>query len=284
MTMDISIIVPVLNAEATLQACLAGLAAQEGISESVEWIFVDNGSSDASVQILRSDPRVRLLYDKRPGAYSARNHGATVATGRILAFTDPDCVPGHTWLRSMLDTLKKPGIGVALGVRRPSPDTGMNRMLGDYDTTRDEWTLTCGEAEKYYGYTNNMGVNREIWERYGPYDDRPRGADTLFVRRVVEGEGCAAVQFVPTMNVSHLEMDGVRTYLLKMFTYGKSLQSYQRKIRVRPLSMRNRLTVFRETINSKSYGWLQSFALATLLVFGLAAWVAGRLYGHLITL
>jgi glycosyltransferase involved in cell wall biosynthesis len=195
--MDVSIIVPFLDAAATLPACLAGLHAQEDFDGEVEWIFVDNGSTDDSAKILRADPRVRLLLERRPGAYMARNTGVAAATGGILAFIDPDCVPGQSWLRSLFDAMRQPGVAVALGVRRPTPDTGLNRMLGDYDTTRDEWALTSGEPTKCYGYTNNMGVTRAAWDRHGPFDDRSRGSDTIFVRRVIDGEGCTALAFVP---------------------------------------------------------------------------------------
>jgi glycosyltransferase involved in cell wall biosynthesis len=114
--MDVSIIVPFLDAAATLPACLAGLQAQDDFDGDVEWIFVDNGSTDDSAKILRADTRVRLLLESRPGAYMARNTGAAAATGGILAFIDPDCVPGQSWLRSLFDAMREPGVAVALGV------------------------------------------------------------------------------------------------------------------------------------------------------------------------
>jgi glycosyltransferase involved in cell wall biosynthesis len=119
--MDVSIIVPFLDAAATLPACLAGLQAQDDFDGDVEWIFVDNGSTDDSAKILRADPRVNLLLERRPGAYMARNTGVAAATGGILAFIDPDCVPGQSWLRSLFDAMRQPGVAVALGVRRPTP-------------------------------------------------------------------------------------------------------------------------------------------------------------------
>lgn len=280
-SVDVSVIVPVRNAAATLPACLQGLASQSGVTERVEWIFVDNDSSDHSSEVLRADTRVKLLVEKRSGAYVARNTGAAAAEGRVLAFLDPDCVPDRLWLRSMLDALAPSGVRLVLGLRRPTPNVGLNQLLGDYDATRDRWMLTCGEPSKCYGYTNNMAVLREAWNRYGPFDDRPRGADTIFVRRLTDGEGCAAITFAPSMIVSHLEMDGVRTYLLKTFTYGRSLQSYQRTIAVQPLTMGNRLDIFRTTARIQSYGVVKTLSLGFLLMLGLGAWTLGRLRGGL---
>jgi hypothetical protein len=181
----------------------------------------------------------------------------------------------------MVDAMRDPAVSVVLGVRRPTPDTGMNGMLGDYDTTRDEWALTSGEPTKCYGYTNNMGVTRAAWDRHGPFDERSRGSDTIFVRRVIDGERCAALAFVPAMVVSHLEMDGVATYLRKAFTYGRSMQSYRRVIAVQPLTMGDRLAVLQKTIQSKSYGFLRASTLAVLLTVGLWAWAIGRVSGRI---
>jgi len=280
-SVDVSVIVPVRNAAATLAHCLQGLAAQDDVTERVEWIFIDNNSTDHSSQILGAHPRVRLIIEPRNGAYAARNTGAEAATGRVLAFLDPDCVPDRLWLRSMVDALSTTGVCLVMGLRRPAPDCGLNKMLGDYDATRDRWMISSGEPNKYYGYTNNMAVLREAWSRYGPFDDRPRGADTIFIRRLTDSEGCAAVAFAPTMVVSHLEMDGVWTYLFKVFTYGRSLQSYQHTVSVQPLTMRNRLGIFRTTATLHSYGFLQTVSLGLLLMLGLGAWALGRLRGCL---
>lgn len=280
---DVSVVVPVANAGTTLRDCLAGLAAQDLPNARVEWIFVDNGSSDDSVEILRADGRVRLLSEARRGAYAARNTGARAATGELLAFLDPDCVPCRSWLESVVVSLRRPGVMLALGVRRPAPDRGLNRLLGDYDTTRDEWALTSGERQKYFGYTNNMGITRAAWDLYGPFEQRDRGADTIFVRRVVDGSGCDAVAFVPAMMVSHLEMDGVATYYRKVFTYGKSLQSYRRAIPVRPLTVRDRIAVFRRTCRCKGYPPAEWALLGALLALGLVAWAMGRGTGFLST-
>jgi len=279
--MNISVIVPVYNAEKTLTACINGLALQDYDQGHVEWIFVDNRSTDDSVSLLQKAPGVTLLSEDQRGAYAARNAGIAVASGDILAFLDPDCVPEPSWLRSMAETLQRPGVSVVLGVRRPSPDVGLNRMLGDYDTTRDEWAVGSNEREKYFGYTNNMGITRLSWTRFGPFAGRSRGSDTIFVRRVVDSEGCGAVVFAPAMKVSHLEMNGVVTYVRKAFTYGRSLQSYCRVVPVKPLSFRDRLSVFRKTVNSKSYGLARIMTLALLLAVGMLAWVMGRMAGKI---
>ena len=275
----ISVIVPVLNAASTLVRCVASLIHQDYPADRVEWIVVDNGSDDGSIEIARAVNEVRCLQERRPGAYAARNAGAAIATGDILAFTDPDCVVEAGWLRAIAQTFEDPTCFVALGVRRPAPDVGWNRLLGDYEVAKDEWMLSCGNPLKYYGFTNTMAMRRTVWEQCGPFDDRPRGADTIFVRRVVDVAGCASVRWEPGMRVSHLEMDGPTTYFKKAYTYGRSLQSYGRVVPVSPLTFRERLTVYRMAVRMNRVNLIRASQLLVLLAAGTAAWSAGRVAG-----
>lgn len=277
----ISVIVPVYNAVESLAECIAALVGQDDGGARVELIFVDNGSTDGSLELLRATPGIRLLQEPRPGAYAARNTGASVATGAVLAFTDPDCIAAPGWLRAVASTFTNPSCLVALGMRRPSPDVGLNRLLGDYETAKDQWMLSSGNPRKYYGYTNTMAMRRSAWERYGPFDDRPRGADTIFVRRVVDAVGCEAVCWEPGMRVAHTEVDGPVTYFTKAYTYGRSLQSYRRVVPVSPLSPRDRLLVFWMAVRQKHHAPALASTLFVLLVAGGLAWSAGRLAGLL---
>jgi len=278
---NISIILPIYNSEPTLWRCLESIRRESASDSACETICVDNGSRDGSLEIVRAFPEVTLLHETKPGAYAARNLGAAAARGRFLAFTDPDCVLAWGWLRAALDTLRDETCLVVLGVRRPAPDTGLNRLLGDYEVTKDRFVISSQQPLKYYGYTNTMSIRREAWDRFGPFDDRSRGSDTIFVRRVVDGAGCAAVKFVPAMEISHLEIDGPLTYLKKAFIYGRSLQSYRRTVVSKPLTFRDRWQVFLATAKENNYGPIRSVALAVLLLSGMGAWSLGRLAGRL---
>jgi len=276
----VSVIMPIFNAAPTLRLCLEALR-RELTKWDHELICVDNGSTDGSIQIVNAFPEAILLREPKPGAYAARNCGVSAARGDILIFTDPDCVVEPGWLGSALGAFRDSACRLALGVRRPAPDTGLNRLLGDYEIAKDRWVLSSNEPRKYYGFTNNMAVRRTAWEKHGPFEDRPRGGDTIFVRRLVDAEGCEAVKFCPGMRVSHLEIDGSMTYLKKTFTYGESLQSYSQAVPSIPLSFVDRCTVFIDAARKNSYGPIQFGFLAALLFSGIIAWWSGRISGRL---
>jgi glycosyltransferase involved in cell wall biosynthesis len=62
--------------------------------EQLEIICVDDGSADATLEILHSyqekDPRVRVIQQKNAGAGAARNVGLDCASGNYLSFLDAD--------------------------------------------------------------------------------------------------------------------------------------------------------------------------------------------------
>ena len=87
---EISIIVPVYNAAAYLRKSLDSIVNQS--YRDIEFIFVDDGSCDDSLAILKeyeaTDKRVTVLHQENRGAGAARNYGMSVAGGKYLLFLD----------------------------------------------------------------------------------------------------------------------------------------------------------------------------------------------------
>jgi glycosyltransferase involved in cell wall biosynthesis len=263
------------NTAEHLERCLAALTEQDYPRDGFEVLAVDNNSTDGSAAILARAGGIRALTETKQGSYAARNRALREARGELLAFTDSDCAPDPGWLRAIDRAFEDPGIQVVLGCRRPGRDSGLIRLLADYENKKDEHVFASQAAELYYGFTNNMGVRRAAFEQYGPFVERPRGADTIFVRRVVEGAGCEAVAYAPSMRIAHAEMDGVRAYYRKMFTYGRSRQQYRHIVKTRPLSTAERLEAYRATVRDGGYSRIEAIALAGLLAGGMVAWSLG---------
>lgn len=88
----VSVIVPVYNAQLYLDQCVQSLQAQS--MKNFEMIFVDDGSSDESVEILQryqeTDRRITLLRQEHEFAGAARNRAMQHAQGKYLLFLDAD--------------------------------------------------------------------------------------------------------------------------------------------------------------------------------------------------
>lgn len=88
----VSVIIPVYNAAPYLRQCLDSVLNQT--LREIEILCVDDGSTDASPEILREyaarDSRMRLLTQPKFNAGAARNRGLDAARGRYLSFLDAD--------------------------------------------------------------------------------------------------------------------------------------------------------------------------------------------------
>ena len=100
----VSVVVPVLNGEKSLGACLEALTHQEWPHDRLEIIVVDDGSTDNTENVAAEHP-VIFIKQEHAGPASARNFGAAHASGDILLFTDSDCVPDPDWVAQMVRPL-----------------------------------------------------------------------------------------------------------------------------------------------------------------------------------
>ena len=89
---DLSIIVPVYNAQKFLKRCIDSCLAQR-TEFTFEVIAVDDGSIDDSLALLRNydcDQRLKVIHQENRGHAGARNAALDVASGRYICFVDSD--------------------------------------------------------------------------------------------------------------------------------------------------------------------------------------------------
>ena len=219
---DVSVIVPFYNTERYIGQCIEALLAQDYPSASYEIIMVDNNSTDRSAELVRQHPRIRLLAEPKQGSYAARNRGVAASNGAILAFTDSDCVPAADWLQHLTSAIRSPGVELVLGGRSFAVDSPTLSMLAAWEAERTACLFSVPSTNRSTGYTNNMGIRRDLFDRLGPFLEIPRGADSVFVHQVVVAYSTQVVRYAPEAHIRHLEITGVDKWLLKKFIYGRS--------------------------------------------------------------
>lgn len=94
MSIHISIIIPVYNAEKFIDRCIASCYRQDISTDNYEIIVVDDGSEDGSREKLNrwceSSPNMRLVLKPNGGLSSARNAGWACCRGEYVLFLDAD--------------------------------------------------------------------------------------------------------------------------------------------------------------------------------------------------
>ena len=103
----ISVIMPVYNAEKTLEKSAASILSQS--YPQIELILVDDGSKDQSLRICReiekSDPRVRVIVQENAGPSVARNAAMEIMRGEFVMFADSDDLLSPDACRDMISAL-----------------------------------------------------------------------------------------------------------------------------------------------------------------------------------
>ncbi|MDZ8050337.1 MAG: glycosyltransferase [Aulosira sp. ZfuVER01] len=177
---QISAIICTHNRDTYLGAAIDSLLAQD-FAANFEVVVVDNGSSDRTSEVVQqraSNPRLKYVFEPIIGLSVARNTGAKVASGDILAYLDDDAVASNSWLQVFDDAYKNnsklaiAGGKVTLlwpqGVQQPrwlSP--GLAANLGEYD---------LGDSPIYIeqpGLTPrglNYSIRRSFLEEIGGFD------------------------------------------------------------------------------------------------------------------
>src|SRR5260370_26945355 len=98
---SVSVVIPVLNGEATIGELLGALLTQRDPPAATEVIVVDNGSVDATRDIVRR-AGVTLLEEPVRGPAAARNCGLRQARGDVVAHLDADTLPTSRWLAELV--------------------------------------------------------------------------------------------------------------------------------------------------------------------------------------
>ena len=97
---QITIIVPVYNAERTLERCVRSIQAQTVVNW--ELLLIDDGSEDYSSKLCDEyaiqDSRIRVFHQVNGGASSARNVGLEYTKGEWVVFCDSDDWVDSNWL------------------------------------------------------------------------------------------------------------------------------------------------------------------------------------------
>ncbi len=173
MSVTVSIVVPVYNAENTIRRCVDSILNQE--YTDFELILADDGSKDGSGAILdeyaAADSRVIVLHKENTGVSDTRNQAIARASGTYIQFLDSDdwITPDATRLLVRAAEEHQCDLVISDFYRVVGSRVSHKGDIEEDEVlTREEFATHMMEnpADFYYGVLWNKLYRREIIEKY----------------------------------------------------------------------------------------------------------------------
>jgi cellulose synthase/poly-beta-1,6-N-acetylglucosamine synthase-like glycosyltransferase len=215
-----TIVVPVRNGAATIGPCVESLLAQRYAADRYEIVIVDNGSTDATADVVAAYP-VTLLPCLRPGPSPARNAGWRNSEAEIIAFTDADCVADPGWLSGLAAAFADDSVGAAGGAieafRHPQRTfvelfCDDMRPLGNYRTGEGEFLPFLMGA--------NAAYRRAALLNAGGWDDGLGTAEDIELAWRVQLKTRLKIAYCPDAIVYHRHRSTWKSLARQYWVYG----------------------------------------------------------------
>ena len=180
----VSLVVPVLNEAETICALIATIDDQLRAPDEV--IFVDGGSRDGTIDLLRSAcqkrPGFRLIQIEKGSPGKGRNIGAANAIHDWIAFTDAGICLERDWLAQLIAAAES------------DAETGI--VCGNFDPMTNTFFTDCAavayidaKVARENGACRGPSiasalVRRDVWQAVGGFPDLRASEDLIFFEDV----------------------------------------------------------------------------------------------------
>lgn len=227
----ISVVIPIYNEEDEIEGCLQAFSVQS-YRGPFELLVVDNGSTDASADLVRAFAQahpnldVKMIYEGKRGVAAASQAGFEAAKSPIIARTDADTIVDQRWLEAIARGFSDEHVAALcghVGFREP---TLLQRMLFlEFLIELHQRLHILIKKPHFWGF--NFAVRKEVFLRAGGFNTRLRLAEDLDlglrIQRVLRPE--ERIVYMPEMRVYsssrryglnrkwlRYTIDGYRTY------------------------------------------------------------------------
>ena len=214
-----SVVICSYNGASTCESCLASM--EKIRYPDFEVIFVDDGSTDRTQEILKNFPRVRNIQQKNMGLSYARNVGMNAATGEVVVYTDSDCEADEDWLYFLGLALVRSG-HTGMGGPNLIPDEGswVADCVGLSPGGPTHVMVDDRTAEHVPGC--NMAFYTWALKQINGFDPQYRKAgDDVDVIWRLQDLGYS-IGFAPAAQVWHYRRNTIAAYLKQQRGYGEA--------------------------------------------------------------
>lgn len=223
----VSVVIPIYNGEGDLSELISCLLAQTYPKQLVEYLLVDNNSSDRTFSFLETAAEhcpivIRPLRENKiQSSYAARNTGIQAAVGEFIAFTDADCRPQPWWLESLIQPFSQREVAIVAGEITALREENLLAKFAERQETLSQ-KHTLAHPFHPYGQTANLAIRKTVLEKSGLF--RPyltTGGDADICWRILQRK-LGHLEFAPDAIVQHRHRTSIKELASQWRRYGRS--------------------------------------------------------------
>jgi cellulose synthase/poly-beta-1,6-N-acetylglucosamine synthase-like glycosyltransferase len=181
---SVTVLLPARNEALNIQTSLQALEKVDYPQEKLQIILGDDGSSDATPEIMRKWAEGRTNVQVKSintegnihmnGKANALSQMIQKASGELFLFTDADCKVGSRWIKELVGAAYGTKADLVTGITMVEPKNWFCAIQGM------DWWLTLGMvkvmSDRKVGLTsmgNNMLLSRRAYEEFGGFEALP---------------------------------------------------------------------------------------------------------------
>jgi glycosyltransferase involved in cell wall biosynthesis len=198
-TAPVSLVTTVLNEATSIGTFLSSVGAQT--VAPTEIVIVDGGSTDGTVELLRSwaghpATAVRVLEQRGANIAEGRNIAIEAASQSLVAIADAGTVLEPDWLHHLVSSLDDQ-TDVAAGFFRPGGETFMERLIARVITP----LLDEIDGDRFLPSSRSVAIRKSTWMAAGGYPEWLDYCEDLVFDLAMLRSG-ARFSFVPDASVT----------------------------------------------------------------------------------
>jgi glycosyltransferase involved in cell wall biosynthesis len=236
-SIEVSVIIPLYNAAQFIGQCLESVYATD--FSGFEVIVVDDGSTDGGDMLAAGFPCRVLHQGRNRGPAAARNAGVGHARGRLLLFTDADCIVPVDWVKEVLAEYR------TLSALYPRIGAVGGRVLPN-----KRFVSACLAYSGYYAFQNGVSsqvrpdlcsahllIVRSAFDDIGGFDETLASGEDTDATCALYRKGYSVV-YDPALSVVHDHRKSMGDFLRHQCRWGREhglrLEQKYRDIRKLP--------------------------------------------------
>lgn len=257
---DFSVVVCTYNRCASLDKCIS--AVTKLAYNNYEIIIIDDHSNDGTQNLLENyrlnGLNIRIHRNERNmGISYSRNKAAMIASNKIIAFIDDDCIADKNWLQELGRPFENPRVAIVGGLIKDPPPINIAMMAarGHYKRFNEE-----GQCNSLPGGAANLAIRKDFYLN-NPVQNLALEDWELCQKAIDSGH---LIYNCPKAFVVHEHYHNLKTLFKQRYRYGIGQTWFRKKYKAFPVNLKTLFLII--ILLSIPFILISNFFLISILI------------------